>query len=90
MRIGNGWTKTTQDGNTFISTSLDDAFLQICPQLKGCNLTLSHIKAEERKSENSPGWNINLSIRRDRTERAAEQSADNNNAAMITDEEIPF
>ena len=91
MRIGNAWTKTSKDkdGNatgTYISTALDETFLELCPQLKGCNLSLSHIPADERKSENSPSWYVSLTKRKDDKEKPAAAS----DKPQVADEEIPY
>lgn len=86
MKIGSAWTKQTkEDGRTFISTSLDEAFLELCPQLKGLNLTLSYIDAKDRKSDKSPGWIINLTKSKQQT-----QGTTSNEAEVPSEEEIPY
>lgn len=66
MKIGNGWTKTTEKGETYISISLDEVFGAWLPFLKNCFITLWHIPKEERKSENSPSWTLNISIKKEK------------------------
>ncbi len=60
-RIGCGWTKSTKDGATYMSFSLNEEITQLFPQLKGMNLTAFHIPQTERKNENSPGWSLVIS-----------------------------
>ena len=64
MKIGNAWTKTSDDGKTFISVALDEVILEQCPFLKNCFINLWRIPQEERKNENSPGWNVNISVKK--------------------------
>jgi len=81
MRIGSGWTRTQKETNKqFISVALDEAFLKLVPQLQGCNLVLSYIDPQERKSDKAPGWSVNLSERKPQTQEAAETAT----------EEIPY
>lgn len=78
MKIGNGWTKTTENGDTYIPIALDEVIENLYPQLKKCFLTLWHVKQEDRKNENSPAWTVTLSVKKDKTEKQANE------------EEIPF
>ena len=64
MKIGNAWTKTPEDGNTFISVALDEVILEKYPFLKNCFINLWRIPAEDRKNENSPHWNVNISVKK--------------------------
>lgn len=84
MKIGNGWTKNTEDGKTYISISLDDTLCEVFPQLKAieqnCFMTLFNIPKEERKTENSPGWVLNVDKKRNKKE----------SSELIQEEEIPF
>lgn len=73
MKIGSGWTKTSKEGNTFISIALDDTFLELFPQLKNCNVSLGHIKEGDRKNENSPAWTVSLSVKKQKTEEEKEE-----------------
>lgn len=68
MRIGYGWTKTTEKGATYISISLDKIFGAWLPFLEKCFLTLFHIPKEERKNENSPSWVVDLSVKKEKQE----------------------
>lgn len=68
MRIGNAWTKTSEDGNTFLSVALDEVILEKYPFLKNCFINLWRIPAEDRKNENSPGWNVNISVKKQKEE----------------------
>lgn len=61
LKIGAGWTKTTEDGKTYMSYSLNKEFLELCPQLKNLKINAFHIPQENRKNENSPGWDLILS-----------------------------
>lgn len=74
MRIGNGWTKTTDKKDTYISTAIDEAILELYPQLKNLNITLWHIKAEDRKSELSPQWTINIKLKKEKTDKEEVQN----------------
>lgn len=61
MRIGSGWTKSTTDGGTSISITLDEAILELCPQLRGVRLNLKWLSDEQRgQNENAPHWGVNL------------------------------
>lgn len=84
MKIGSGWTKTTDDNKTFISVALDEAVLELYPQFKGLNISLGFINKDERKNENSPGWTVNISKRKEKAEAKKETTSE------ISDEEIPF
>lgn len=64
MKIGNAWTKTSEDGNTFLSVALDEVILEKYPFLKNCFINLWRIPAEDRKNENSPHWNMNISVKK--------------------------
>lgn len=66
MKIGNAWTKTSEDKQTYISVALDDVMTEKYPFLKNCFINLWHIPAEERKNENSPQWNVNISVKKDK------------------------
>lgn len=68
MKIGNGWTKTTEAGETYISISLDEIFGAWLPFLKKCFITLWHIPKDERKTENSPSWVLDIKVKKDKTE----------------------
>ncbi len=68
MKIGNAWTKTSEDGNTFISVALDEVILEQYPFLKNCFINLWRIPSEERKNENSPHWNVNISVKKQKEE----------------------
>lgn len=69
MRIGSGWTKTTDNGDTYISVALDEVIGELYPQLKGCYINLWHIKQEDRKSENSPAWSMSLSVKTEKEDK---------------------
>lgn len=70
MRIGSGWTKTTENGDTYISISLDSILGVIFPFLKPllekCYLTLWHISQADRKGENFPSWDFVLSVKKEK------------------------
>ena len=70
MRIGSGWTKNTENGDTYISIALDEVIGELYPQLKGCFINLWHVKKEERKGENSPSWTVSLSVKKEKEEKA--------------------
>jgi len=66
IQIGAGWSKTAQDGGTYISFVIDDEAKSFMPQLKELNLFAFHIPQSERKNENSPGWRLVLSKMQDK------------------------
>ena len=72
MKIGNAWTKTSDDGQTYISVALDEVILEIYPFLKNCFVNLWRIPQEERKNENSPGWAVNLSAKKEKPKEEQE------------------
>lgn len=101
MKIGSGWTKNNNDGDTFISIALDETVLELYPQLKNCNISLGWIKDEDRKKENSPAWSVNLSVKKQKKDdkeavKNAEEkiinSAQQTNVAedFTPTEEIPY
>lgn len=73
MKIGNAWTKTSEDGKTFLSVALDEVILEQYPFLKNCFINLWRIPAEDRKNENSPGWNVNISVKKQKEEVKEEE-----------------
>lgn len=75
MKIGNAWTKNSDDGQTYISVALDEVILEKYPFLKKCFINLWRIPQEERKNENSPGWAVNLSAKK---EKPKEEQAETN------------
>ncbi len=77
LKIGCGWTKNTQDNQTYMSFSLYKEILEMYPQLKNLRLNAFHIPQSERKNENSPGWSLVL-------------SAPTDNKKELTEEEIPI
>ena len=72
MKIGNAWTKTSDDGQTYISVALDEDILEKYPFLKNCFVNLWRIPQEERKNENSPGWAVNLSAKKEKPKEEQE------------------
>lgn len=91
MKIGAGWTKTKKETNeTYISICLDEVFGVIFPPLrfiiKDCFLTLRHIPQSDRKSENSPGWSLNITIKKDKDKNQNVSESEE----LISEEEIPF
>ncbi len=60
MNIGSAWAKTSDKGTKFSSVALDETFLELCPQLKNCTLTLFYVKEEDRKSDKSPTYQLVL------------------------------
>lgn len=74
MKIGSGWTKNSDNGDTYISVSLDEVLGALYPQLKDCYITLWHVKPEDRKKENSPSWIVNLSVKKEKGAESEEIS----------------
>lgn len=66
MKAGNGWTKNTEKGNTLISVSIDEVILDKYPELRKYNITLWHIPSDRRKSENSPHWDLDISLKKEK------------------------
>lgn len=73
LKIGCGWTKNTQDNQTYMSFSLNKEVLELFPQLKNLRLNAFHIPAAERKNENSPGWSLVLSTPTEKKEVEEEE-----------------
>lgn len=86
MQIGSAWTKTEEkDGKkvvTGISPQLDNAILELYPELKNVRFSLKPIPAEQRTKDNSPHWRVTMY-------KPKEQTSSEGGSA-ITDEEIPF
>lgn len=74
MKIGSGWTKNSDKGDTYISVALDEVIEELFPQLRGCYINLWHIKQEDRKGDNSPSWSINLSVKKEKETESEEIS----------------
>ena len=66
MKIGSGWTKNAENGDTYISVALDEVIYELHPQLKGCYLNLWHVKKEDRKADNSPQWQVTLNTKKEK------------------------
>jgi len=61
MKVGSAWTKKSEKtGKQFISISLMDEALPLTIS-EDKILTFWHIPKEDRKSENSPHWDVVLS-----------------------------
>ena len=66
MKIGSGWTKNTENGDTYISIALDEVIGELYPALKDCFINLWHVKKEDRKGENSPSWTVSLNVKQEK------------------------
>lgn len=73
MKIGSGWTKTTENGDTYISIALDEVLKELCPALKGCYLNLWHVKKEDRKNDDSPSWTVALNVKQEKESKTTEE-----------------
>lgn len=73
MKIGSGWTKTTENGDTYISIALDEVLKELYPALKGCYLNLWHVKKEDRKNDDSPSWTVALNIKQEKESKTTEE-----------------
>lgn len=73
MKIGSGWTKTTEGGDTYISIALDEVIGELFPALKGCFVNLWHVKKEDRKNDNSPSWTVSLSVKQEKETKENEE-----------------
>lgn len=60
MKCGSGWTKNTENGDTFISIAIDETLQALYPALKDLSISLWHVKKEDRKNENSPSWTLTI------------------------------
>ena len=74
MKIGSGWTKNSDKGDTYISVALDEVIEELFPQLRGCYINLWHIKQEDRKGDTSPSWSITLSVKKEKETESEEIS----------------
>lgn len=85
MQIGSAWVKTEEkDGKKTvvnISLKLEDAILEVYPQLKNVRFSL---KPNENKSQNekAPHYRLNMYKPQEQTAAATDDA--------ITDEDIPF
>ena len=66
MKIGSGWTKNSDKGDTYISVALDEVITELFPQLRGCYINLWHVRQEDRKGDTSPSWTVNLSVKKEK------------------------
>lgn len=88
MNIGKAWTKDTEakenkPKRSYISIKLDDVITEQYPVLKNCFLNLWYIPIDQRKNENSPHWDLTISVKKD-----LEKSKENNESNEI--EEVFF
>lgn len=77
MNIGKAWTKDTEakEGKpkkTYISIALDEVIIEQYPFLKNCFLNLWFIPKDSRKNENSPHWDLTISVKKDKSENSTE------------------
>lgn len=76
MKVGSAWTKKSEKtGKQFISTSLMDEALPLTIT-EDKILTFWHIPKEDRKSENSPHWDIVLSKKKEISSEDAQPPED--------------
>lgn len=68
MKIGNLWTKTTEDGKPYMSLAWDEVILEKYPILKTLSFHCWAIEEENRKSENSPHWIFSVSVKKEKQE----------------------
>ena len=82
MQVGSAWVKTEEkEGKktvVSISLKLEDAILEVYPQLKNVRFSL---KPNERTNEKAPHYRLNMY-------KPQEQTAQN--GETVTDEEIPY
>lgn len=53
LDIAGAFYNSTEDGKEYYNVKFDDAFLELCPQLKNLKFTMKETPVETRK-ENSP------------------------------------
>ena len=84
MQVGSAWVKTEEkDGKktvVSISIKLEDAILEVCPQLKNVRFNL---KPNDRKdNDKAPHYRLSMYKPQEQTAAASDDA--------ITDEDIPF
>jgi len=88
MQVGSCWakTETNTEGKkvlTGISVSLDEAILEVYPQLKNVRFVLKPLTAEQRgENEKAPHYRLVMYKPQPQTAAAGDGG--------VTDEEIPF
>lgn len=88
MKVGSGWSKETENGKKYISTAISKEVQVLFPQLKDVSITLWYVPKDERRTEDSPCWEISLTSKSDKKKKEeAEQTAQ---TAPADDEDIPF
>ena len=87
MQIGYAYSGTSKNGKTYISIRFDKGVLALIPILNNIRLTLWFISKENRKSEKSPSWSLELS---EPWEKEDKKSEKNEEILEIYDEEIPL
>jgi uncharacterized protein (DUF736 family) len=91
MKVGSGWSKETENGRKYISTSIAKEVQVLYPQLKDVSITLWYVPKEERKKEESPAWEISLTAKSDQKKKAEAEAEQTKAEATTEDEdEIPF
>ena len=87
MQIGYAYSGTSKNGKTYISIRFDKGVLALIPILNNIRLTLWFISKENRKSEKSPSWSLELSEPWEKEEKKSEK---NDEISEISDEELLF
>lgn len=91
MQIGAGFTKTTKESNrTYISIVLNKELEIINPNLskllENCFISLYFVPEDERKSDKSPSWIVDIS-EKEKTLKKDKNQIENE---IIGEKEIPF
>lgn len=84
MNIGSGFNgQTEKEKKQYINIAFDKTILALFPILKDVRLTLWYVPKDERRSEKSPAWQLNMTEPYKPSEEKASEDA-------VTDEEILF
>lgn len=84
MKVGSGWSKETENGKKYISTAIAKEVQVLYPQLKDISITLWFVPKEDRRTEDSPAWEISLTAKSDQKKKSETEQTQTDN------EEIPF
>ena len=92
MQVGAGFTKTTKETNrTYISIVLNKELKIINPNLyellDKCFISLYFVPENERKTEKSPAWILDIS---EKTEKKDKDLTENSETDLLKPQEIPF
>ena len=94
MKVGSGWSKETENGRKYISTAIAKEVQILYPQLKDVSITLWYVPKDDRRTADSPAWEIALTAKSDKKKKEEQTESTQQDAEAtqqdVENEEIPF